>query len=606
MAPAEARSKAQLRRQLAELQRQLAEERAGRTGPSQSTLERERLFARMGDQILALKELRELLGYLQREWVDELRRVGIPLYEASFQIQGSTPGHFALLWATRPAARHPSGLEVPLSRYPWVGEAWQTGEPVRVDRERLAQHGFPVTRVQALIEVPLPTGGGSMGFSSTDADAFGPGNVELLRRFAGLLATALRRLQDIEALRESQARLDSVLRAVPDIIYRLDANGHVSFINEAVRRYGYTPEDFIGHDLLDFVHPDDRPGATHPLKERRTGTRRTAAFEVRLLCRRGDPRAFEMRIDEVVGSVPLLVDAEGLYTADGPSTHVFYGTQGVARDITERLRLERQVQEQRLRSLQVDRLQALGEMAAGVAHELNQPLNGIRAFAEGTVYGLDRGWATNSSEVRDTMREIVALVDRMAGIIDHMRSFARDSSLSSPMPFALTEVVDGALKLVGAQLRLHGIEVVVDTAAQAPQVVGRANRLEQALLNLVTNARDALESRRLAEHLPSGWHPTLRLALTADAASGPVQLAVIDNAGGVPEAVVGRVFDPFFTTKEVGRGTGLGLSIARGIMQEHGGGLELQNRPGEGATFVMSLPAAPTDGAITPEGTRPR
>ena len=256
-------------------------------------------------------------------------------------------------------------------------------------------------------------------------------------------------------------------------------------------------------------------------------------------------------------------------------------------------------------------MQALGEMAAGVAHELNQPLNGIRAFAEGTAYGLDHGWATSSGEVRDALREIVTLVDRMAAIIDHMRSFARDSSLSSPAPFALTEVVDGALKLVGAQLRLHGIEVIVDTPVDVPQVVGRANRLEQALLNLVTNARDALESRRLAEHVPSGWHPTLRLALTAETASGPVRLAVIDNAGGVPEAVAGRIFDPFFTTKEVGRGTGLGLSIARGIMQEHGGGLELQNHPGEGATFVMSLPAAPAartaamDGARLGQGERP-
>ncbi len=257
--------------------------------------------------------------------------------------------------------------------------------------------------------------------------------------------------------------------------------------------------------------------------------------------------------------------------------------------------LERQYQEleeQRVRALQADRLQALGEMAAGIAHELHQPLNGIRAFAEGALYGIRHQWSTTPEQSVETFRDIVAQVDRMAAIVDHMRVFARDSSQAAATAFSMAAMVEGALKLVRAQLRLNGIGGEVEIEPDLPLVMGHAGQIEQVLLNLIANARDALVQRRQRGQISAAWQPVLTVNLATDTPRSSVRLTVSDNGGGVPQEMEARVFDPFFTTKEVGRGTGIGLSISRAIVERHGGALDLANRPGVGATFTVTLPAA--------------
>ncbi len=254
-------------------------------------------------------------------------------------------------------------------------------------------------------------------------------------------------------------------------------------------------------------------------------------------------------------------------------------------------RLTAEVEAQRLRALHADRLQALGEMAAGVAHELNQPLNGIRAFAEGALYGIRHGWPLVAEDIGVTFTDIVQQVDRITAIVDHMRVFARDSAESEPEQFALHDVVEGALKLVGAQLRVHGIQTRVDVPRSLPWVIGRPNQIEQVVLNLISNARDALATRQ--EREGCGWCGELRLVAALSPDGQFVQLGVSDNGGGIPEHVIDRVFEPFFTTKDVGKGTGLGLSIARAITEKHHGRLVVDNRPGHGVSFAVHLPAAP-------------
>jgi C4-dicarboxylate-specific signal transduction histidine kinase len=253
--------------------------------------------------------------------------------------------------------------------------------------------------------------------------------------------------------------------------------------------------------------------------------------------------------------------------------------------------LQEAMEAQRHRAVQADRLQTLGEMAAGMSHELNQPLNGIRTFAEGALYGLRQGWDTSTSELREVLADIVLLVDRMTETIDHMRVFSRDPAQTSLAEFRLADAVEGAIKLVGAQLRVHGVSLQVEVPADLPAVSGYVSRVEQVLLNLIANARDAMEDRRQRQgaKAPS---PELSIRGAVTEARDRVRLTVTDNGGGIPEAVIDRIFDPFYTTKDVGRGTGLGLSIALGITEQHGGTLEVQSRPGDGATFVLSLPVA--------------
>ncbi len=155
----------------------------------------------------------------------------------------------------------------------------------------------------------------------------------------------------------------------------------------------------------------------------------------------------------------------------------------------------------------------------------------------------------------------------------------------------------GALKLIGAQLREHSVVVRQRLATNLPFCLGRPNELEQVVLNLLTNARDALDDRRAAQRADANsvgrqWQP--RLTLTTAVDGGWVRLEVTDNAGGIPESAVGRIFEPFFTTKPQGKGTGVGLAISLGIVERHGGRIEVENEPGTGVTFVVVLPAAPT------------
>jgi len=148
-----------------------------------------------------------------------------------------------------------------------------------------------------------------------------------------------------ESLKASERRLNSIIETTPDIIYRLDSDCRITFINNAVTRYGYTPEEMLGKRLMDFIHPEDRERANNRLNERRTGNRRTKYLEIRLLSKKNSDVPMEINISDLDPEPVILVDAEGLYSSDIPSAETYLGTQGLARDITERKLAEMQIQE---------------------------------------------------------------------------------------------------------------------------------------------------------------------------------------------------------------------------------------------------------------------
>ncbi|MDP6698456.1 MAG: response regulator [Candidatus Latescibacteria bacterium] len=249
-----------------------------------------------------------------------------------------------------------------------------------------------------------------------------------------------------------------------------------------------------------------------------------------------------------------------------------------------------------LHLMQTSQLRALGEMAAGVAHELNQPLSGIRTFAEGIIFGMKNNWKIDDAHIQSSLEDIVDQVDRMTTIIDHMRTFSRDSSEEAPSAFHIDEVFANVFKLVHAQLKVHGVEVVVDIDAGLPACRGWPQQLEQVLLNLITNARQAMHERagklREGQAIDADWSPRLELAAHLDAGRNQLVITIADTGGGISEHIIENIFEPFFTSKEVGQGTGLGLSISHGIVQKHGGHIALDNQPGTGATFSVCLPIA--------------
>lgn len=253
----------------------------------------------------------------------------------------------------------------------------------------------------------------------------------------------------------------------------------------------------------------------------------------------------------------------------------------IMEDVTEQKELAHKARLNELRMYHEDRLTALGVMAAGIAHELNQPLNTIRVITDGLLYGRDEGWGLDQEELYENLEMISRQVVRMSEVIRNVRDFAREDRAQSEDEVNLNQAVEGVFSMIGRQLEAHGIKVEKSLDRSLPPVRGRLSRLEQVVMNMVVNARQALdecgkEGREL-------WVRTFP-------SDGCVCIQVEDNATGVDPSIMSKIFDPFFTTKEVGKGTGLGLTISQSIVAEMGGCMEVFNNERGGATFVVKLP----------------
>ena len=243
-------------------------------------------------------------------------------------------------------------------------------------------------------------------------------------------------------------------------------------------------------------------------------------------------------------------------------------------------RREQELRDKQEQLVQAGKLATLGELTAGVAHELNNPLNNTSLFVGNAIDRLELG-GTDNGRIVTELRHAMQQVRKATEIISHLRTFGRAAPVSRE-PISLRQVVERALSLMQPQLRVREVEVTVDLGVEEPVVVGNAIQLEQVFINLLTNARDAVAD-------------SPRKAIRISAAVGPtaVEIAVADTGHGIPPELERRIFDPFFTTKEVGKGMGLGLSITYGIIKEHGGTISVVSAPGEGAAFLIHLPLAP-------------
>lgn len=230
--------------------------------------------------------------------------------------------------------------------------------------------------------------------------------------------------------------------------------------------------------------------------------------------------------------------------------------------------------------IQTSKLGTLGELAAGLAHELNQPVTVIKGLAQSLLKSL--GADPASIEKAQLIAEAAS---RMELIIRHMNIFARAKE-QELVRCDINAIVRDAFRLSGGTLRQKAIDVSFDFG-EPPAVKGSPVRLEQVIMNLIANARDAM---------PDGGRLSVRTSTIADEKGhGCALVSVSDTGIGISEDVMAHIFDPFFTTKEPGKGTGLGLSISRGIVRDHGGDIRVESTPGRGATFHMTIPAMGSD-----------
>jgi two-component system C4-dicarboxylate transport sensor histidine kinase DctB len=227
--------------------------------------------------------------------------------------------------------------------------------------------------------------------------------------------------------------------------------------------------------------------------------------------------------------------------------------------------------------IQAGKLTVLGQMAASITHEINQPLAALRALNDNAVILLDRG---DPTAVRGNLNLIDGLTQRIAGIVAQLKGFARKDEMRL-LPVALVPVIDAAISLVAADARHDGVRIDVEPIAAHLAVEGQTVRIEQVLVNLLRNALDAVRDT-----------PSKVVQLRVQREGPWVRIALLDGGPGIAPEAFAHLFEPFFTTKPVGQGLGLGLAISASIANALGGGLEAANRPEGGAVFTLRLRAA--------------
>jgi len=374
-----------------------------------------------------------------------------------------------------------------------------------------------------------------------------------------------RRLKTAKRLLELQHRL--ILNSVADGIYGVDQSGNSTFINRAMEKItGWKAEEVIGRNQHEILHHTRADGSRHPADE----------CPVYATFRDNTPRFVE---DDLFWkkngtSLPVEYTCTPIHAEDG----AVLGSVVVFRDITERKKAEDKALKHQLQLAHVARLSTMGEMASGIAHELNQPLTAITTNARACVRMLDSR-QTAVENCLDVMEKVAGQAERAGEIIQHILHFIRKEQ-PDRLPVRISDVVNEMLLLMRADIRQANIQVSLKLDPDADWVLAQEIQIEQVILNLVRNAVEAM-----ADMAQGVGRLDIRSGLkTPDI----VEVCVTDTGPGLSEDLIKRLFTPFVTTKP--QGLGLGLSISRGIIDAHGGKLTVDSEPNKGATFRFTLP----------------
>ncbi|MBZ9558306.1 MULTISPECIES: ATP-binding protein [unclassified Modicisalibacter] len=408
-----------------------------------------------------------------------------------------------------------------------------------------------------------------------------------LRRERELFANRERR-----TLAEGQARVRGIIDRTRAGLLVLDEHTALTYLNPTAQAlFGHAPEAVEGRHLTELLSPADaRSIAT--LRH----TRQSPAIEVLALRPGGERVPLELTVSQLISPhgqrwLATVFDIserkaqeQALARArdqleqrvEERTRDLLASNRRLSSEIDERKRAEASLRQAQDELIQAAKLAVLGQMAAGINHELNQPLAAIRAYAENAQAFIERG---RSDAASANLAQIVELTARMAEISAQLKQFSRKSG-DSLAPVSVQAGFGYALRLYRARLISAGVEVVRDWPAGDVWVHADLVRLEQVLVNLIGNALQAMADVA---------SPRLTLRITTQA--GQVRIEVEDNGTGIDEDHLGRVFEPFFTTKATGKGLGLGLSISARIIDDLGGRLTAANVAGGGARFTITLPA---------------
>jgi signal transduction histidine kinase/HAMP domain-containing protein len=397
------------------------------------------------------------------------------------------------------------------------------------------------------------------------------------------------------ALRDSEQRirgaheqLEQIIEFLPDATFVVDKDKKVIAWNRAIEEMtGVKKEDIIGQGDHAYAVPfygERRPILTDFIFD----FDQSAASRYQTLIKRGNTYVAETFVPKVFSGKGAYVWAITAPLLD--SAGALIGAVESVRDITERKKNDEalhsaylKLQQTQNELIQSSKMVAMGQLAAGVSHELNQPLTGIRGYLQTMMLDLDQN-SPNLSGFQKTIEQ----VERMDNIIKNIRLFARRSV------FLLEEIdihkpIQDALALMSEQLKLQSIKINLAFESDLEMITADHNQMQQVFINLLTNARDAIE----ALGNPEGGSITIKSQRSADNKS--IEIFFEDSGCGIPSENVESIFNPFFTTKSPNGGIGLGLSIVYRIIESHGGSIRVVSFPGQGTSFIINLPIKKTE-----------
>ena len=360
-----------------------------------------------------------------------------------------------------------------------------------------------------------------------------------------------------EELRAARDQLNTITDNIPVMISHYTKNGDYLYVNEPTARYfNKKKEDFVGKNVRDIALKD--------------AYERAYPYIQRVL--NGEKLTFQNVIPNGLGE-PRLIHLH--YSPQFDPQGKVIGYYAMSQDITEQKAIERAL-------IEAEKLAGIGTLAAGMAHEINNPLQVITGNVESLLRRIKQGKQVEQEELARKLETLHSNAWRIAAIVRSLLDYAR-SSTNEARPCSINEIVKSALTIVEHQFKSWAnIIILTDLSPDLPPVTCDGNKIIQILINLLTNARDAM---------PCGGQITIQTG--CQLSSNCVFLRVIDSGEGIPSDIQDRIFDPFFTTKPLGCGTGLGLAIAAGIARAHGGTLFLEKSSKEGSVFTLQLPLSP-------------
>jgi len=361
------------------------------------------------------------------------------------------------------------------------------------------------------------------------------------------------------ALQESEERYRLIVENSTDIVFTLDNTGRFIYLSPSITNVlGYEPLALIGVPFCSLVHPDD----VHVINEGESSP---------IAARTQFSKNEEYRFRNASGQWRWLSSTG---TSMRERHEKSFNFVGIARDITQQKASEEEKRVLEEKAQIASRLASLGEMAAGIAHEINNPLTGVIGFSQ-----LLLEKENVPEDIKSELRVIADGSERVASIVKRLLTFARQTKPNRTLA-NVNELVDNTLKLRGYVLKTSNIEVVTRFDPELPWSVIDPGQIQQVFLNLIVNAEQAMKKA----------HGKGTLAITTEKMGNRIHISFQDDGPGITREHLRHLFEPFFTTKEPGEGTGLGLSLSRSIVLEHGGRMWVQSEPGHGAIFVVEIP----------------